>query len=84
MTSSPTDYVVTQGLVTWTSTRSGDQSIVHGLVPDGVDEVVLTATNGTMKTVPVKDNVYGTVMEGFFTSLHFAGPNGIVELGPWS
>jgi hypothetical protein len=67
----------TQGLVTWTSAR------VHGLVPDGVEEVVLTATDGTTKTVRVNDNVYGTEMEGAFTSLRFAGPNGTVELGPW-
>jgi hypothetical protein len=72
-----------QGMVTWTSARSHDSTIVHGLVPDGVEEVVLTATDGTTKTVPVKDNVYGTEMEGVFTSLRFAGPNGTVELGPW-
>jgi hypothetical protein len=72
-----------QGMVTWTSARSDDSTIVHGLVPDGVEEVVLTATDGTTKTVPVRDNVYGTEMEGVFTSLRFAGPKGTVELGPW-
>ncbi len=72
-----------QGIVTWTSARDDNGSIVHGLVPDGVEEVVLTATDGTTKTVSVKDNVYGTVMEGVFTFLQFAGPNGTVELGPW-
>ncbi len=71
-----------QGMVTWTSARSDDSTIVHGVVPDGVEEVVLTATDGTTKTVAVKDNVYGTEMEGVFTSLRFAGPNGTVELGP--
>ena len=71
------------GLVTWTSGRSADRTIVHGLVPDGVAEVVLTATEGTTKTVPVQDNVYGIEMEGVFTSLRFAGPRGTVELGPW-
>jgi hypothetical protein len=72
-----------QGLVTWTSGGSGDRTIVHGLVPDGIEEVVLTATDGTTKTVRVKDNVYGAEMEGVFTSLRFAGPKGTVELGPW-
>jgi hypothetical protein len=71
-----------QGLVTWTSAGSGDRTIVHGLVPDGIEEVVLTATDGTTKTVPVNDNVYGAEMEGVFTSLRFAGPKGTVELGP--
>jgi hypothetical protein len=83
MACSRTDHVAVKGIVTWTSTRSGDQSIVHGLVRDGVDEVVLAASNGATKTVSVKDNVYGTVMDGFFTSLHFVGPSGTVELGPW-
>jgi hypothetical protein len=72
-----------KGMVTWTSGRSKESSIVHGLVPDGVEEVVLTATDGTTKTVAVKDNVYGTEMEGVFTSLRFAGPNGTIALGPW-
>ena len=70
------------GLVTWTSGRSADRTIVHGLVPDGVAEVVLTATEGTTKTVPVQDNVYGIEMEGVFTSLRFAGPRGPLSLGP--
>jgi hypothetical protein len=78
-----TDAARAQGTVTWTSARSDDSTIVHGLVPDGVQEVVLTATNGTVKTVPVNDNVYGTVIEGIFTSLRFASPSGTVELGPW-
>lgn len=72
-----------QGMVTWTSARSDDSTIVHGLVPDGVKEVVLTATDGTTKTVPVKDNVYGTQMQGVFMSLRFAGPHETVKLGPW-
>jgi hypothetical protein len=78
-----TEVAGAQGLVTWTSARSGASTIVHGLVPDGVEEVVLAATDGTTKTVAVKDNVYGTEMEGVFTSLHFVGPEGTVELGPW-
>jgi hypothetical protein len=52
-------------------------------VPDGIEEVVLTATDGTTKTVPVKDNVYGAEMERVFTSLRFAGPKGTVEPEPW-
>lgn len=43
-----------QGLVTWTSAGSGDRTIVHGLVPDGTEEVVLTATDGTTKTVRLR------------------------------
>jgi hypothetical protein len=44
------DVARAQGMVTWTSALSDDSTIVHGLVPDGVEEVVLTATDGTTKT----------------------------------
>ena len=80
---SRSDAARDRGMVTWTAGRSRDGSIVHGLVPDSVEEVVLTATDGTTKTVAVSDNVYGTEMEGVFTSLRFAGPKGTVALGPF-
>jgi hypothetical protein len=79
----PSNAARERGMVTWTSGRSKDSSIVHGLVPDGVQEVVLTAIDGTTKTMAVEDNVYGTEMDGVFTSLRFAGPNGTIALGPW-
>lgn len=69
-------------MVTWTSGISKESSVLHGLVPDGVEEVVLTATAGTTKTIAVKDNSYGTEIEGVFTSLRFEGPRGTVALGP--
>jgi hypothetical protein len=83
MCCSSTEAARAEGIVTWTSGPADQSSIVHGLVPDGVEEVVLATTDGTTRTVPVTDNVYGIVMEGIFTSLRFAGPNGRVELGPW-
>lgn len=73
-----TEVAVSEGTVTWTSIRSGDQDIVHGLVPDGVRELTLTAQNGVSKTVPVHDNVYGALLDGHFASYRFTGPRGTV------
>ena len=70
-------------MVTWTSTRSGDRNIVHGLVSDGVEDVMLTARYGTTKTVPVCENVYGALLTGGFTSVRFTGPSGSVAVGPF-
>jgi hypothetical protein len=42
---------IARGIVTWTSTPSREQDIVHGLVPDGVQEVSLTASNGATTTI---------------------------------
>ena len=78
-----TEVARAQGLVTWASAQSNDDTIVHGLVPDGVEEVGLTATNGTTQTVLVRDNVYGAEMHGVVTSLRLVGTKGAVELGPW-
>ena len=71
-------------IVTWTSTRSGDRCIVHGLVPDGVSEVTLVTTTGATGEVSVRDNVYGAVLDGpFLATVRFIAPAGPVELGPW-
>lgn len=78
-----TEFAAAGRMVTWTSSRSGDQSIVQGLIPDGIQEVTLIATNGATKTVPVHDNVYGAVLDGHFTSVRITGPTGTVVLGPW-
>lgn len=78
-----TDAEAATGVVTWGSYRSLDQCIVHGLVPDGVHEVTLMAINGDIQAVPVHENVYGAVLDGFLTSVRFTGPSGNVVLGPW-
>ena len=49
-----TEAARAQLIVTWTSARDDNGTIVHGLVPDGVEEVVLTATDGTTNTVSSK------------------------------
>jgi hypothetical protein len=66
--------------LTWTSSSSGDQTIVQGLVPDGVREVILTARDGASKTVPVADNVYGSVLDGGLASVRLGGPRGPIVL----
>jgi hypothetical protein len=65
---------IARGMVTWTSTSSREQDIVHGLVPDGVQEVTLTASNGATTTVAVKDNVYGAMLDGRFTAVSVTTP----------
>jgi hypothetical protein len=37
-------------------------AFVHGLVPDGVDEVTVTGPDGSTTTLPVTDNVYATTL----------------------
>jgi hypothetical protein len=66
-------------LVSWTFFgKSRNQSIVQGLVPDGVISVTLTATNGASVTTPVSDNVYGTVLDGVFSAVTLNRPSGSV------
>ena len=79
-----TEEAVAKGLVGWGSARPHDKTIVSGLVPDGVKEVTLSSKRGTIRVVPVQDNVYGVLLDGFLTSVRFTGPNGEVVLGPWS
>ncbi len=79
-----TEQAASRGMVMWTSARSGDQSIVHGLVPDAVEEVTLIAEDGTANTVPVCDNVYGALLAGGFKSVRFTGSSGTVVVGPFS
>jgi hypothetical protein len=81
-TATPTDVIKRQGTMTWTSSQGGN-GLVHGLVPDGVAEVVLRDSLGASATVQVNDNVYGTMLNGYFRSLSFTGPAGPVELGPY-
>jgi hypothetical protein len=74
--------VVSQGTVTWTSQNG--KGIVHGLVPDGVNEVTLVDSDHASVPALVRDNVYGARLAGYFRSLRFTGSAGKVELGPWS
>jgi hypothetical protein len=78
-----TEIAARDGMVTWTSDADALQDLVHGLVPDGVREVALLATNDASTTVAVNDNVYGTVLDGHLRSVRFFGPTGTVDLGPW-
>jgi hypothetical protein len=84
MTCNPTEHAARQGMVTWTSRRSTGQGIVHGLIPDGVEEVTLITAADTSSIVRVSENVYGAVLDQPFKSLRFSGPTGTVELGPFS
>ena len=77
-----TEVAARRGMVTWTSVRSGLQDLVHGLVPDGVEEVTLLAANNASTMVFVNENLYGAVLDGHFTSGRFSGPTGTVEFGP--
>ena len=77
-----TEVVASRGMTTWTSLRSGLKDIVHGLVPDGVEEVTLFAHNNASTTVSVNEDVYGAVLDGHFRSGRFCGPTGTVEFGP--
>jgi hypothetical protein len=77
-----TEFVVSQGTVTWTSQNG--KGIVHGLVPDGVNEVTLVDSDHASVPALVRDNVYGARLAGYFRSLRFTGSAGKVELGPWS
>jgi len=76
-----TEDVAARGMMMWTSQRPDHQNLVHGLVPDGVEEVTLLAENGAMTTVVVTENVYGAVLDGTFSSHRFVGPSGTVEFG---
>jgi hypothetical protein len=83
MTCNPTEHAAKRGIVTWTSRSGTDQGIVHGLLPDEVDEITLITADGTSTTVSVNENVYGAILDGPFRAARFCGPTGTVELGPW-
>lgn len=74
-----TEVAASRGMVTWTSASGGLQDLVHGLVPDGVEEVTLLAVNNASTTVIVNENVYGAILHGRFRSVRFFGPTGAVE-----
>jgi hypothetical protein len=78
---SRTEVVARRGMATWTSLCSGVQDLVHGLVPDGVEQVTLLASNSALTTAFVNENVYGALLDGHFTSGRFSGPTGTVEFG---
>jgi hypothetical protein len=78
-----TEIAARHGMVTWTSGSGALQDHVHGLVPDGVEQVSLVAANDASTTVAVNDNVYGTVLDGHLRSVRFVGPTGTVDLVPW-
>jgi hypothetical protein len=59
MVCSRTEVVARLGMVTWTSRCSRVQDLVHGLVPDGIEEITPLAANGASTTVLVNENVYG-------------------------
>ena len=69
--------------MTWTSDSGALHDLVHGLVPDGVREVSLSAANNASTTVVVTDNVYATVLDGHLRSVRFLEATGTVDLGPW-
>jgi hypothetical protein len=79
---SATSDVVRQGTVTWTSGWTPPENPVHGLVPDGLEEISLSAENGASVTAVVTDNVYGVLLAGQFELGRFNGPAGTVEFGP--
>ncbi|MGA3361331.1 MAG: hypothetical protein ABSD82_04810 [Solirubrobacteraceae bacterium] len=55
---------------------------VAGVVPDGVNTVTITPSNGPAQTVPVHDNVYMAELGGGF-SVSFTGPDGPVTVGEY-
>jgi hypothetical protein len=66
-----TEVAASRGMVTWTSARGGLQDLVHGLVPDGVEEVTLLAVTNAATTVIVNENVYAAVLNGRFRAVRF-------------
>lgn len=83
-TCNSTELAASRGMVMWGSGRSHGHSVVQGLVPDGVSRVTLITANRAASSVPVNDNVYAAALDAPFSSLHFSGPAGTVELGPFS
>lgn len=82
-TCNPTDLAASRGMVMWGSGRAHGHSSVRGLVPDGVGRVTLVTADHGVSTVQVHHNVYAAALDAPFSSLHFSGPAGTVELGPF-
>ena len=78
MTANRAKHAARRGMMMWTSRPPDHQNLVHGLVPDGVDEVTLLAANGASTTAVVTGNVYGAVLDGPFKSHRFA----VGRMGP--
>ena len=58
--------------------------LITGLVPDGVSEVELHLTDGTIDSVPVEQNVYMAEVRSGLTSTTFTGADGTVTTLPGS
>jgi hypothetical protein len=83
LTCTPTESVARRGMITWTSRRAIGQGIVRGLVPDGVEAITLVTTDDISTLVPVRENVYGAVLNGPFESgQFFHASTGTIEIGP--
>ncbi len=60
-------------MITWTSSRSGKEQMVQGLVPDWVAEVTLIAADGSTTSAPVSDNTYGADLDLPLASVRIGG-----------
>ncbi len=58
------------------TTKAPGMEFVAGLVPDGVANVTLHASDGSTMTVPVTGNMYMQEVEGWVTDITFEGPSG--------
>jgi hypothetical protein len=79
MVCNSTAHAVAGRLVTWGSSRSG-RTLVHGLLPDSIAEVTLTAAGGSMLTVHAVDNAYAAVLSGALVSVRIGGET-VLEVG---
>ncbi len=76
----PNDAITEGRLLSSSGTaREPDVTFVAGLVPDGVQAITATLTDGTAQSIPVHDNIYMGVLHGS-AQLSFDGPNGHVTL----
>lgn len=53
--------------------RVGQPTLVSGLVPDGVSNVVVTRGDGSTLTLPVTDNTYTTTITGHVSGVQVGG-----------
>jgi hypothetical protein len=67
-------------VMTGGSSKAPGMTAVAGLVPDGVDQVVLTLGDGSTQTIAVHENVYLATVHGGLRSVSYTGPDGVVTL----
>lgn len=65
-----------------TLTYSPNDVYVYGLVPDGVDEVMLRLEDGSVDRLAVRDNVYFEHARQPTVSVSYTGPDGHKVAGP--